>query len=117
MRRGRHGRHDAGDAMTPADLQALSDCAEVASKNSWAFRRVATWQQLGHIREQLHERVTMGWTPLGTVEVEILQGIIDILLQGPTLEIRVPAPPGPETLARLREFLAAPVPDAPEVVL
>ena len=103
--------------MTPDDVRALSDCAEVASKNSWAFRRVATWQQLGHLREELHGRVTMGWTPLGPVEIKILRGIIDILLQGPTLEIRGPAPPGPEILARLREFLAQPVPDAPEVVL
>jgi len=105
--------------MTPADTQALADCAMVASGNAWAFRRLATWQQLAHIREQLHERVTMGWTPLGPVEVEILAGIIDILLQGPTLEVRVPAPPGPETLARLRDFLVQPVPDvvAPEVAL
>jgi pyruvate-formate lyase-activating enzyme len=103
--------------MTPADLQALSDCAQLASSNAWAFRRVATWQQLGHIREELHERVTMGWTPLGPVEMAVLLSIIDILAQGPTLEIRVPAPPGPETLARLREFLAQPVPDAPEVVV
>ena len=105
--------------MTPDDVRALSDCAEVASKNSWAFRRVATWQQLAHIREQLHERATMGWTPLGPVEMLILRDVIAILAQGPTLEIRVPAPPGPETLARLREFLAQPVPDvvAPEVVL
>ena len=103
--------------MTADDMRALADCAEVASKNSWAFRRVATWQQLGHIREQAYERVTMGWTPLGPVETAILLSIIDILMQGPTLEIRVPAPPGPEILARLREFLAAPVPDAPEVVL
>ena len=103
--------------MTRDDTQALSDCSQVASSNAWAFRRVATWQQLSHIREQLHERVTMGWTPLGPVEMAILAGIVDILLQGPTLEVRVPPPPEPETLARLRAFLVQPVPDAPEVVL
>ena len=103
--------------MTPADLQALSDCARLASSNAWAFRRAGTWQQFANIREQAYERVTMGWTPFGPVETAILLSILDILAQGPTLEIRVPAPPGPETLARLREFLAQPVPDAPEVVL
>ena len=83
--RGRHGTHDAGDAMTLDDIQALADCAQLASSNAWAFRRVATWQQLGHIREQLHERVTMGWTPLGPVEMLILRDVIAILAQAPTL--------------------------------
>ena len=105
--------------MTPDDIRALADCAQLASSNAWAFRRAGTWQQFNNIREQAYERVTMGWTPFGPVETAIFLSIIDILAQGPTLEIRVPAPPGPEILARLREFLAQPVPDvvAPEVPL
>ena len=106
--------------MTPGpdDIRRMADCVKLARE--WKNRAIlwpATWQQCDHVARELDQRITMGWTPMGPVEVEILRGIIDILLQGPTLEIRVPAPPGPETLARLREFLAQPVPDAPEVVL
>ena len=90
--------------MTPKDVQILADCARNAAASSWPFRKAGDWMQLKNLAIQCEDRVTMGWTPLGSVELKMLIAVLDILAQGPTLEIRVAPVPGPETLARLRDF-------------